>query len=70
MWLVMSGRVGETSLRDYAALYMSVERERDNTAGHDHQSSCCHSNRPRNFMLTLDWRVRLNKLHVSLPQGA
>lgn len=64
----MSGRVGETSLGDYAALYVS-ERERDNTADHYHQSSCCHSNRPWNFMLTLDWQVCLNKRNVCLPQG-
>lgn len=64
--LVMSGRVGETSLGDYAALCL---RGRDNTAGHYHQSSCCHSNRPWNFMLTLNWQVCLNKRNVRLPQG-
>lgn len=65
VWLVMSGRVAETSLRDYGGR----EREMAPQATII-QTSCCHSNRLRNFMLTLDQGARPNTRHVCFPQGA
>lgn len=63
----MSGRVGEASLWDGAALYASG-RGRVNNAGHYSRSPCCHSNRPWNFTWTLDWRFRLKERRLRLPQ--
>lgn len=72
VWPVTSGRVGETSLRDYAALCMRPrERERENVLrATTTETSCCHSNRLRNFMLMLRCLVSLHAWRVcDFPEG-